>query len=446
MKDLQARARGRLQAARRNRSRLLLMGAACTLALAGFSTGALAASRPGSGGGGVSGTTRAAVTTSASTQTPAPPVIPPGAAAIPFRGRGMWIWVLASSNRGNLSSIIAQAHKYGISTLFIKSGDGTNVWSQFNATLVTALHAAGLRVCAWQYVYGTHPQLEAQVGAQAVADGADCLLIDAESEYEGRYVQAQIYMNTLRKLVGASFPVGLAGFPYVDYHPSFPYSVFLGPGGAQYNVPQMYWKDIGTTVDAVYAHTYEFNEIYQRPIAPLGQIYDRPPLRQVRRFRAIARSYRAQGLSWWDWQSATRAQFKATAQPVGSIRGYVARTTVASLGKGAVGDVVVWAQEHLVSAGEKIAIDGDFGPKTRAAVENFQAAQGLPVTGLVDAYTWAALLRYPPVAVKWVMRKHHLKATTARGGAEVLPVPKSASRPARGNELHGAPGRGRPQR
>ena len=50
--------------------------------------------------------------------------------------------------------------------------------------LVSTLHANGLRVCAWQYVYGVHPVGEAQVGAAAVNDGADCLLIDAEGEYE----------------------------------------------------------------------------------------------------------------------------------------------------------------------------------------------------------------------------------------------------------------------
>ena len=104
-------------------------------------------------------------------------------------------------------------------------------------------------------------------------DGADCLMIDAESEYEGKYISAQTYMTDLRAKVGANHPLALAGFPYIDYHPGFPYSVFLGPGGAQYNAPQMYWKDIQTTTDAVFAHTYEYNLIYQRPIFPLGQVY-----------------------------------------------------------------------------------------------------------------------------------------------------------------------------
>src|SRR5205085_12423592 len=119
-----------------------------------------------------------------------------------------------------------------------------------------------VRACAWQYVYGRHPIIEAYVGANAVRAGADCLVIDAEGEYEGKYIQAQAYMTRLRKLIGPSFPLALAGLPYVDYHPAFPYSVFLGPGGAQSNAPQMYWVDIGTTVDAVYTHTYSYTRLY----------------------------------------------------------------------------------------------------------------------------------------------------------------------------------------
>ena len=35
-----------------------------------------------------------------------------------------------------------------------------------------------------------------------------------------------------------------------------------------------------------------------------------------------------------------------------------------------------------------IAADGVFGPRTEAAVEEFQSVFGLPVTGVVDYPTW----------------------------------------------------------
>ena len=184
----------------------------------------------------------------------------------------MWIWYVSHSDGGDYQSIAARASANGIRTLFIKSGDGSMYWSQFNRALVDALHAQGIAACAWQFVYGNDPLGEAAVGAEAVRNGADCLVIDAEAAYEGRYTSAREYMDALRSDVGTDYPLGLSSFPYVDEHPDFPYSVFLGPGGANYNLPQMYWRDIGTSVPQVYAHTYADNVIYRRPIRPLGQV------------------------------------------------------------------------------------------------------------------------------------------------------------------------------
>jgi hypothetical protein len=363
----------------------------------------------------------------------------------PFATRGMWIWELPSSNGGNIASIVATARQYKIQTLIIKSGDGSGTWSQFNPQLVAALHANGLRVCAWQYVYGVNPLAEAHVGAAAVADGADCLLIDAESQYEGRYVQAQTYTTELRRLIGPNFPVALAGFPYIDFHPAFPYSVFLGPGGAQYNVPQMYWKDIGTTVDNVYAHTYAFNRVYGRPLSPLGQVYNSPPARQVVRFRQLSRAYGASGVSWWDWQESPRSKWVALSRPAGSAAHFAASPAVATLGKRALGDMVVWAQEHLVSAGFPVTIDGGYGNATVTAVQSFQIAHGLIGDGVLGPATWQALLRFAPVPVVWTTKHGKRSAViTSLTGKRVLRLPKSASMHAKRNEIPGSLGSGRP--
>ena len=234
----------------------------------------------------------------------------------PLAGDGMWIWYLSRSSHGKVGKIAGRAHRYGIETVLIKSGDGTKYWSQFSSGMVNALHARGLNVCAWQFIYGRNPTKEARVGAAAAARGADCLVLDVEGQYEGKYIQASTYMATLRSLVGPDYPLGLASFPYVDYHPALPFSVFLGPNGAQYNIPQLYWKEIGTTVDQGYIHTWVWNRIYQRPIDPLGQVYSNPKAGQVRRFRALALSHGFEGVSWWDWQEARNSQWKAISTPV----------------------------------------------------------------------------------------------------------------------------------
>jgi len=330
--------------------------------------------------------------------------VPPSGTA--FDGNGMWIWYMSKSDAGDVPTIAAKAKAAGITTLFIKSSDGsTNYWAQFTAPLVAGFHALGLRVCAWQYVYGTHPDGEAQLGAQAVAAGADCLVIDAESEYAGKYAAAQTYMQTLRAAVGPTYPIGLASFPYVELHAAIPYSVFLGPGGAQFNTPQLYWHAIGTTTDTAFAHTYHENRIYARAIMPLGQTYGGTPPAEMTRFRQLAAAYGASGLSWWDWQETTPAGWAALDLPPGPplpTAPIVVDTSLPLFAQGAKpGDQIVWMQEHLASAVPTTPTTGIFDAATTAALQAFQTATGIPPSGTTDLQTWAALLTLKPVAVDW---------------------------------------------
>jgi peptidoglycan hydrolase-like protein with peptidoglycan-binding domain len=342
-----------------------------------------------------------------------PPPPPPGANPVlapitpaptgtAFEGQGMWIWYVSRSDGGNLASIVAQAHAAGVSTLFIKSSDGSaNYWSQFSPELVATLHENGLRVCAWQYVYGTKPAGEAALGAEAVADGADCLVIDAESQYEGHYGAAQTYIEDLRAKIGSTYPVGLASFPYVYYHTSFPYSVFLGPEGAQFNVPQMYWRTIGQSVDTVYANTYIANRVYGRPIFPLGQTYEHPTNAELVRFREEAVDYASTGVSWWDWQETTASEWTALAAPLAPLTSVTPNPTYTELAQGSRGDPVLWMQEHLASAIPSQPTTGIFDQITATNLAEFQSAHGIAPTGRTEAATWQALLALPPVAVHW---------------------------------------------
>jgi peptidoglycan hydrolase-like protein with peptidoglycan-binding domain len=62
-----------------------------------------------------------------------------------------------------------------------------------------------------------------------------------------------------------------------------------------------------------------------------------------------------------------------------------------TLREGAKGASVTQLQNLLRNKGYNIAADGDFGPKTEAAVKKFQQAKGLAVDGIVGPKTWAAL-------------------------------------------------------
>jgi peptidoglycan hydrolase-like protein with peptidoglycan-binding domain len=314
----------------------------------------------------------------------------------------MWIWYVSQSDGGDLARIAAQAHAAGVTTLFVKSSDGsTNYWSQFSPALVQELHASGLRVCAWQYVYGTNPSGEASLGARAVAAGADCLAIDAEAEYEGKYGAAQTYITDLRAQIGTAYPVGLASFPYVYYHTALPYSVFLGPNGAQFDAPQMYWKAIGNSVDTTYADTFASNRAYGRPIDPLGQTYEDPSAADLIRFREEAALYGASGISFWDFQETSAGGWKALGEPLAALTAVTPDPAWSELSQGSKGDPVLWMQEHLASAVAGQATTGIFDAATKANLERFQTAHGIPASGHTEATTWGALLALTPVAVDW---------------------------------------------
>jgi len=330
------------------------------------------------------------------------PVVPPGSLPAALQGNGMWIWEAGRSEGGDAVAIAARARSAGMSTVFIKSSDGgSSRWPQFNPGFVAALKANGLKVCAWQFVYGNDPAGEAAMGAGAVADGADCLVIDAETQYEGKYAAAQQYMTALRAAVGPSYPIGLTSFPYVDYHPRLPYSVFLGPGGAQANLPQVYWKDIGGTVDAVSARTLAANRIYGAPIAPLGQTYGNPAAEDIARFRSLWAAYGSAGLSWWSWQATGEAEWGVLALPLQPVPAPPPDPGWPPLTRGNKGDQVVWLQQHLASFDPAVTVTSSFDAATDTALRNLQTAKGLEPTGVTDALTWQALLALPLQPVAW---------------------------------------------
>jgi len=357
---------------------------------------------------------------------------PAAAAKAPavLNGDAMWIWQLGRASGGNPSAIADKARLYGIETVIIKGSDGRRRWRQFNSPLVSSLKAAGLHVCAYQFVYGRYPRSEANVGIRLARAGADCLLIDAEGDYEGRYWQAQAYLRRLRSRLGPNYPLALAGFPYVHYHPGYPYSVFLGPGGAQLNVPQVYWRAIGTSVDRALAVTYRYNSVYGRPILPLGQLYQSPPSRQITRFRKLSAAHGTSGVSWWSWQHANDREWWAISAPLvfdlpGPPAGYPL------LRRGSRGDLVVWAQQHLLAVGMRVPVNGVFGSRMRRAVLDFQGLLGLPPAGRIGPRTWQALMAHPATAVSW-SRRGKARAFAAAGGRR---EPLSAHLPAVRNEL-----------
>ena len=294
--------------------------------------------------------------------------------AAALEGRAIWIWDLRASAGGDPEAIGAQARAAGVRSVFIKAADGATRLRQFNATLVDRLQAQGIHVCAWQYAYGRHPAAEAAAAVAAARDGAECLIIDAESQYEGRYWAAQTYIADVRASLGYSYPLALASFPYVALHPAFPYSVFLGPGGAQFDLPQMYWQSIGRSMDAVFANTFVYNRIYGRTIIPVGQMFGTPSPGAVIRFRDLTVAYGAPGVSWWDWAWTSTEHLWDPLSALLSAPSHFHGPDMLwpALREGSRGDDVLWLQEHLARAIPSL------GPRRRLRRPDPRRPRGLP--------------------------------------------------------------------
>ena len=125
----------------------------------------------------------------------------------------------------------------------------------------------------------------------------------------------------------------------------------------------MYWKAIGTSVRAVFEHTYLYNRLWGHPIFPSARPTKRPGAGPLQLFRRFAASYGGLPPSWWDWQ-------ETTGSGVGGARRHQRLAagdrlppsfTQPLLKRGSKGDLVVWAQEHLLAAGEDIPVNGIFG-------------------------------------------------------------------------------------
>src|SRR4051794_37076611 len=284
------------------------------------------------------------------------------AAGDPFAGTGVWVWQMSRTEGGDADAVAARAATSGVSTVIVKGGNATTRWGQFSPALVAALHARGLNACAYHFLYGRKPVAEAALTARLVAAGADCVVVDVEGQYAGRYAAAQAYVARVRQLTGPDYPLGFTSLPYVSWHSKIPYSVFLGPGGAQVNLPQIYWKAIGSSVDRVFARTLSENAVYGRPLAPIGQLYAKPSMRSIARFRALAAAFGAGGVSFWSWQSAAASGWAALRRKVAPADGVVAPAPIV-LRRGARGDQVAWLQQHLA-----VAVTSKFDARTEDAL------------------------------------------------------------------------------
>jgi peptidoglycan hydrolase-like protein with peptidoglycan-binding domain len=84
----------------------------------------------------------------------------------------------------------------------------------------------------------------------------------------------------------------------------------------------------------------------------------------------------------------------AVKNPNAAVIAFITQAAKTVLRRGSKGAFVTLLQDLLnKKRGAGLKLDGDFGPVTKAAVEQFQRTQGLKVDGIVGPQTWGQLIR-----------------------------------------------------
>lgn len=299
-----------------------------------------------------------------------------------WAGKSMWIWELNKCESGNVSAIIANAKRAGLSSLIVKSHDGTEHWTQFSSNLVQAVHSAGLKIGAWGYCYGKNPEGEAHEAISALAMGADFYVADVEREFDSgsMWGAAERLMSAI-KAGAKGKPVGYTSFAMAQLHPGFPFSVFSKY--ADFTMPQVYWCDLQLPPATATHTSIAYYSKYGVPIVPIGQSYGPVTPAQITQFTNACAGL--PGFSFWDYQHATTQMWDAV------LGGQVKEVTNV-LQRGSEGADVEKLQHELNEVlGSNIAEDGYFGPQTETAVRVFQQHYHLSVDGVVGPQTESAL-------------------------------------------------------
>ena len=204
----------------------------------------------------------------------------------------------------------------GITHVYVKAGDGPNVWSQF-APCVDPFHAAGLKVYAWQYVYADDPESEARVGIHALESRCDGLVLDIEAECEGKHAEIARLWDVLR----LSYPdawIAYAPLPIIEYHDPELYRISCQYASA--HCPQFYWADLGQywgdferlfSIWETAMAQWKAEGLPDLPLMPIGQAFGDATPDEIARFSVYAKSDDCPAISFWSLDAANAVQREA---------------------------------------------------------------------------------------------------------------------------------------
>jgi hypothetical protein len=256
-------------------------------------------------------------------------------------GKGVYVWQPGTIEGGNPEGIAGRFEMAGVQTAAVKICDGFKVLGGLEP-LIQTLRNHGIRVGAWGYSYLNRAPLQE---AQVVADAChrytpDFYLIDVETEVEGNFGGARMFLNEVRPAT-AGLPLGLNSFWNVRLHPTFPWIDFLHM--VDFVCPQVYGHGIDP-VGKLIVSQQSYAEIPGAPDVPMSMVAGdmhtfkgkRPTPEQVTQFlSAVDADPFIQGVIMWAaddtqtppdlWQTFSLYQWKSGGrtippQPLGWVK------------------------------------------------------------------------------------------------------------------------------
>ena len=239
-------------------------------------------------------------------------------------GNWVWIWNWRRCEGGDPARVAARLQAAGCSGALVKAYDGARWFDQGVPwrEIARALRTHGLAVGGWGYHYGKDIAGEARRAIETMEYGeADLLVLDVESEFEGRPAAARELSERLRDAVGAGYPLYFSSFAIPRYHRSFPYDEFRRHGIG--TAPQLYWNAFGWPMEQALARMYEgyadlgFGPEETFPVAGLYR-EGSAPYPSVQSVQGFIRETAARGygsVSFWSYEHMDEAMWQAVAGP-----------------------------------------------------------------------------------------------------------------------------------
>ena len=232
-------------------------------------------------------------------------------------GKGFFIWKIQGCENGDSSAIARLAAQAGLSHILVKIADGTYSYNLDTSKrdlvppVVQSLHAAGIQVWGWHYLYGDDPLGEANKAIQRIQQtDVDGYVIDVEKEYKvpGKSRAAVTFLNRLRS-VFPSLPVALCSYRFPSYHPQIPWKEFLAR--CDINMPQVYWQGSHNPADQLSRCMDEFQTLTPfRPIIPAGSAYKvlgwAATPDDANKFLQAAQALNLNAANFWEWSNCRR--------------------------------------------------------------------------------------------------------------------------------------------